>query len=93
MRVIRKRFRVLLLATIVAAVAVPVGFALSLDPASPVYHATSVAPTAIVMPTFVSDSDAVGGWFSSVSDVSDAVKLLLVGTTLFGLAAVVRRAS
>jgi len=90
---IRKRFRVLLLATIVAAIAVPVGFALSLEPQTAVgYGSTSVAPASILMPTLVPDGSS-SSLAASLPDVPDAVKLLLIGTTLFGLAAIVRKAS
>ena len=93
MRLTRKRFRILLLATIVAALAVPVGFALSLDPAPPAhsvhYVATSVTPTAL--PALVGTSAAIPS-VTSVHTAQDAVKLLLVGTVLLGLAAAVRKA-
>jgi hypothetical protein len=89
MRLTRKRLRILLLAAIVAALAVPVGFALSLDPA-PVhsihYVATSVTPAAL--PALVGASASI----ASVHSAQDAAKLLLVGTVLFGLAAAVRKA-
>jgi hypothetical protein len=92
MRVIRKRTRVLFLAATVAAVAVPVGFALSLEPtASPVYETRSVAPASIVMRTFESDG-AAGGVLAPLVAVPDGVKLLLIGTSLVGLSAVVRKA-
>ena len=70
----RKRYRVLFLAAVVAAVAVPFGFALSLETPIPVQDALPVA-------TAVTTTDRA----------PDAAKLLLVGTTLFGLAAFVRR--
>ncbi|HEY2904854.1 MAG TPA: hypothetical protein VGJ29_03080 [Vicinamibacterales bacterium] len=93
MRLTRKRFRILLLAAIVAALAVPVGFALSLDPAPPAhsvqYIATSIAPTAL--PALVGTAAAIPS-VASVHTALDAMKLLLVGTVLFGLAAAVRRA-
>ena len=94
MRVMRKRFRVLLLAAIVAAIAVPVGFALSLEPAaSATYHATPVAPAAMVLTSLPIDGAEGSGWFRSLADVPDSVKLVIVGTSLFGLAAVVRKAT
>jgi hypothetical protein len=88
MRVTRKRFRVLLLAAIVAALIVPVGFALSLDP-SPRAHAGAAAPAAGVAPVM-----HIGGYSSLgalLGPLPDAAKLVLVGTTLFGLAAALRR--
>ena len=93
MRVIRKRYRVLLLAAIVAAIAVPLGFALSLEPASAsAYRSTNIAPTAIVMPTLVVDNGSAG-LLASLPDVPDPIKLVIVGTTFFGLAAIVRKAT
>ncbi len=92
MRLTRKRFRILLLAAIVAAVAVPVGFALSLDPAPPVHsvhYVASVTPTAL--PVLVATNGSIPS-VASVHTAQDAVKLLLVGTVLFGLAAAVRKA-
>ena len=70
----RKRYRVLVLAALAAALVVPVGFALSLEAPVPVHAA----------------SDAIVG--SGVIDSTpDGAKLLLVGATLFGLAAFVRK--
>lgn len=88
MRVMRKRFRVLLLAAIVAAFVVPVGFALSLesDPVTPARHSAVSEQSAIASPVFL-----VAG--SQLYPMSDAAKLVLVGTTLFGLAAAVRKAN
>jgi hypothetical protein len=75
----RKRYRVLLFAALVAALVVPVGFALSLD-ATPV--ATQFAHSGVSMPA------ALPSW-----SMPDAAKLFFVGTVLFGLAAAVRKAS
>src|SRR5438477_9882478 len=94
MRVVRKRFRVLLFAAIVAAVAVPVGFALSLEsdtartyrPAAAVATSSTVVASAVVVGTAGTPSA------SRSRQVPDAAKLLFVGTVLFGLAAAVRRA-
>ena len=72
----RKRYRVLL-AALLAALIVPVGFALSLDSpiATQFVHANLATPESVpfAMP--------------------DAAKLLGVGTLLFGLAAAVRKNS
>jgi len=88
MRVMRKRFRVLLLAAIVAAFIVPVGFALSLDP-SPRAHSGAATATAGVVPVmFVGGQSSFG---ALLKPLPDAAKLLLVGTTLFGIAAVLRK--
>jgi hypothetical protein len=84
MRVMRKRFRVLLLAAVVAAFIVPVGFALSLDPAP---HARTNA-AGVVPVMLVAGNSSLS---SLLGPIPDAAKLLLVGTTLFGLAAAVRK--
>jgi hypothetical protein len=90
MRVMRKRFRVLLLAAIVAGFIVPVGFALSLDP-SPRAHGGAATATAGIVPVlFVASHSSFGALFEPLPD---AAKLLLVGTTLFGLAAALRKAN
>jgi hypothetical protein len=73
----RKRHRVVLFAALVAALIVPVGFALSLD--SPI--ATQFVPANLVTPA------------SLPFAMPDAAKLLGVGTLLFGLAAAVRKNS
>jgi hypothetical protein len=84
----RKRYRIILLAALVAALVVPVGFALSLEStdSSPAAHpsyatvATQTVATVPAAPTF------------SYS-IPDEAKLFLVGTILFGLASAVRRAT
>ncbi len=84
----RKRYRVLLLAIIVAAVVVPVGFALSLESA-PGAAVVPVAPASTAAtPVLVRIKPAL----ADVS-VPDGAKLFAVGTMLFGLAAAVRRAA
>jgi hypothetical protein len=77
----RKRYRVLLFAVLVAALCVPVGFALSLDstPVATQLHA-ALLPGAVAAPALP--------WTWSMPD---AAKLLGVGTLLFGLAAAVRK--
>jgi hypothetical protein len=93
MRFGRKRFRVPLLASIVAAIAVPVGFALSLEPSAISSKRTvSVAPAAFVIRSPDTDVAARAHAFLTLPELSDAAKLLLIGTTLFGLAAVLRKA-
>lgn len=103
MRGLRKRYRVLLLAALVAALAVPVGFALSLD-STPIQTAhvrrlstTAVASTAALAVTSsvalaAPAAQPVDGRGLHLPVVPDAAKLLLVGTVLFGLAAFVRKA-
>jgi hypothetical protein len=75
----RKRYRVLLLAALVAALVVPVGFALSLD-STPV--ATDFVRSTVAAPALLPS------W-----SMPDAAKLFFVGTVLFGLAAAVKRTS
>jgi hypothetical protein len=72
----RKRYRVLLLAALVAALVVPVGFALSLE--SSVSHAQTAAAPMVAT--------------TLLPPVPDGAKLLMVGTLLIGLAAFVRKA-
>ncbi len=89
----RKRYRVLLLAALVAALVVPVGFALSVE--SPAARVQRVATTTANASTIVASAAVTSprSPIASTSDpVPDAAKLLLVGTMLFGLAAFVRRA-
>ena len=99
----RKRYRVLLLAAIVAALAVPVGFAWSVDSAPMQAVHVSHFPTAAVASTaaaaFTSSvvitapaADRATRGAVNMPAVPDAAKLLLAGTILFGLAAFVRKA-
>lgn len=97
MRGMRKRYRVLIFAALVAALIVPVGYALSIEstPKAPRTHYAAVIPaaaTAVAAPMMmphVGDAAAV----SMMYPVSDSAKLLCIGTILFGLAAAVRKAS
>ena len=92
----RKRYRVVLLAAVVAALIVPVGFALSLESSA----STAVAPRPVVTTASAPVASAIVITPAGVNaddtpfthPVPDAAKLLLVGTTLFGLAAAVRKA-
>ncbi|MGE0448720.1 MAG: hypothetical protein AB7Q29_03965 [Vicinamibacterales bacterium] len=87
----RKRVRVLLLAALVAAVVVPVGFALSLDASR-----RAASPREVL---FVPASDVVSVPAPILASrtarllpgVPDGAKLLVAGAALFGLAAAVRR--
>jgi hypothetical protein len=97
MRIVRKRYRVLMLAALAAALVVPVGFALSLESAPgwrtarPAVFATHavVASSSVAVPT--SSSTDITPSFSH--PLPDAAKLLIVGSVLIGLAAAVRKAS
>jgi len=83
----RKRYRVLILAAVVAAFIVPVGFALSLESPSPDASLSSTAlVTSVALLQPVSNAAAL-----VLRPVSDGAWLLLVGTLLLGFAAVVRR--
>ena len=92
----RKRYRVLIFAALVAALVVPVGYALSFDsrqkPASARYEVVPAANVSVVaapgmMPHNADTTPEI------LSPMSDATKLLCIGTVLFGLAAAVRKAS
>jgi hypothetical protein len=83
---------VLVFAALVAALVVPVGFALSLESGtgdvatpSPVIAASTVAAPLT--------NETVKELFPDMPAVPDGAKLLLVGTGLFGLASAVRKAS
>jgi hypothetical protein len=95
MRFVRKRFRVLLLAAIVAGFVVPVGFALSPEHESVTRPQRAglgiTSATAIGMPVLLGSNDRP--FTSLLRPVPDAAKLLLVGTALIGLALVVRKTS
>jgi hypothetical protein len=99
----RKRYRVLILAALVAALVVPVGYALSVEstPVAQARHtsalqsvAASVVPTAATS-IIAAPSAMRSGAPSSSSlfyQVPDAAKLFGIGTVLLGLAAAVRKA-
>jgi hypothetical protein len=90
----RKRYRVLVFAALVAALIVPVGYALSIDsrPNALNGYAAVVpaAAAAVAAPTMPRISDAAP--LSMLFEVSDSAKLLCIGTVLFGLAAAMRKA-
>jgi hypothetical protein len=94
----RKRYRILVFAALVAALAVPVGYAVSLEstPVAPVQtHARDhglgpVAVAAALAPITHRGDDRSPAYPDH--PVPDAAKLLGVGTILFGLAAALRRA-
>jgi hypothetical protein len=88
----RKRIRILILAAVVAAVVVPVGFALSLESgdhsASAAHGVVPIAQTVSThSPIVATTSAALTAW----PQVPEGAKLLVVGTALFGLAAAMRR--
>ena len=91
----RKRYRVLIFAALVAALVVPVGYALSMDsrpkPANAHYDVVPTASVSVVAAPVMMphNSDTTP---EILSPMSDATKLLCIGTVLFGLAAAVRKA-
>ena len=91
----RKRYRVLLLAAIVAALIVPVGFALSLesDPGrtSSYPHAANATAKSTPVSTFVLMRTSNSRFGSILPTLPEGARLFFVGTVLFGLAAVMRR--
>ena len=94
MRGLRKRYRVLIFAALVAALIVPVGYALSIDTTSKTTRTpyTAVIPAAantVVAPVSIPQDDVAP--FSMMYPVPDSAKLLCIGTVLFALAAAVRR--
>jgi hypothetical protein len=94
----RKRYRVLILAAFVAALVVPLGFALSLESSSaavqdtPAVAADVVASSSVAMtaPVLIRDHSAAPPF---MPQLSDSAKLFFVGSALFGLAAAVRRSA
>ena len=96
MRVMRRRYRILMFAALVAALAVPVGYALSLESVPVAKHAryvaaAPVASAAVMAPVTLRSGDRLPA--HTGYPVPDAAKLLGVGTILFGLAAAVRKSS
>jgi hypothetical protein len=86
------RSRVLLLVALVAVLVAPVGFALSLESVPPIgpqtYRPAAPMAAAVTAPVTVRRDTST---FLARQGL-DAAGLLMVGTALFGLAAVVRRA-
>jgi hypothetical protein len=78
----RKRYRVVLLASLVAALVVPVGFALSID--------TAPVATQLIHPGLLPGATPAPASFPST--LSESAKLLGVGTLLLGLAGAVKKA-
>jgi hypothetical protein len=91
----RKRYRVILLAAIVAALIVPVGFALSLESdlgtTSPRPHAVNATAQASAASTLVVARPSPSPLGSTLPDLPEGARLFFVGTALFGLATVMRR--
>ena len=82
-----------MLAATVAALVVPVGFALSLEsaPESRVqYAALATGTPTVAVPPLIAPAESAAA--SILHPLPDGAKLFVVGGALFGLAAVVRRA-
>jgi hypothetical protein len=90
----RKRYRILMFAALVAALAVPVGYAVSLESVPATTHGRDRAPVAAaaaLAPITLRSGDRSPAPLDRA--VPDAAKLLGVGTILFGLAAALRKAT
>jgi hypothetical protein len=86
---------VIVLAAIVAAIAVPLGFALSLSsgasrPAMGVRGPVPAESVAVASSVFVG-TDPVDEWF--FEDIPESAQLLLMGTMLLGIAVAVRKSA
>jgi hypothetical protein len=77
----------LVLAAVVAAAVVPVGFALSIESQPPVVAVERPTPLAMTVVVPASSVRLI----DDLPDVPDAAKLLGMGAVLLGLAAAVRR--
>jgi hypothetical protein len=95
-----KRYRVLILAALVAALIVPVGYALSIDSNPKGTHARNeviraAAVTAVPAPVMRRPhaAEATKKSEALLSPMLDAAKLLCIGTILLGLAVAVRKAA
>jgi hypothetical protein len=90
----RKRTRVLLLIALVAAIIVPVGFALSLESGERAVSAVhGVVPVAQIRTANAPVVATTTSAMTSLPEVPEGAKLLVIGTGLFGLAAAMRRSS
>jgi hypothetical protein len=88
----RKRFRVLLLAAIVAAAVVPFGFALSMQSAPRTTHSSHgmLATTSAVSAASALARPGDSSPLSILRPMPDSAVLFFVGAVLVGLAAAVR---
>jgi len=99
----RKRYRILVFAALVAALVVPVGYALSVESTPsgaysqstlglPAVATGTATPAAAAVATPIVITSAAPATFLAPLRVPDAAKLFGIGTVLFGLAAIVRKA-
>ena len=88
----RKRFRVLVLAALVAAIVVPVGFALSTESAAEraASSAHGIVPVSQITTGRTPIVASTGAVFFQLPQFSEGVKFLAIGTALFGVAAAMR---
>ena len=99
MKIMRKRYRIVILAALAAALAVPLGFALSLEstPAPTVVVASPKADIGIVAASSAKPHlalvQAPSRAHTNMPAVPDGAKLLFVGSALFGLAGVMRKSN
>jgi len=90
----KRRIRVLLFIALVAAVIVPVGFALSLESGDRAVSAVhGVVPVAQIRPMNSPIVATTTAAVTSLPEMPEGAKLLVIGTGLFGLAAAMRRSS
>jgi hypothetical protein len=100
----RKRYRVLIFASLVAALVVPVGYALSVESVPAARRARyaqvvpaaspstgAIAAAAVAAPRTVTIADETSA-VTSLGRASDAAELFGIGSLLFGLAAFLRKA-
>jgi hypothetical protein len=90
----RKRYRILIVAALVAAVVVPLGFALSLDSTPAVVAAPAAGSVGIVAAsakTYALTYPPAAQPRTFFPQLPDGIKLLFVGSALFGLAGAIRR--
>jgi hypothetical protein len=94
MMTMRKRYRILVLAALVAAIVVPLGFALSVDSKPDVVSAPKAGNVGIVAAsakTYALTLPPAVQPNTSLPQMPDGLKLLFVGSALFGLASAIRR--
>lgn len=84
----RRRIRAVVLAVIVPAVVVPVGYALSLDARRTAVHPGDTIDAVSAQAPIVATTAAV----TSLPEIPDPAKLFAVGAMLCGIAAAMRRA-
>jgi len=90
---LRKSYRVLLLAALVVALTVPLGFALSIprsQPPSVVERRIDSIAASVTMPTHISVTSTANP--SGSRQLLEPIKLIAVGSLLLGCASIAKRA-